>query len=137
MAHCRQTYVNWSTVVDKRLSDHRRYYHHSQSNTRRERRPSPNKHLPQMYEFSRIALLGQATPASRAWKATRGFPNGCRVIRGTAVVTAVQGYTLKSAYHTVVGDKELVDNAQTTGILSVAHAPKRSAEFFAVKLLAP
>ena len=105
MTHRGQTYANWSTVVVKRSSDHRRYYH-PQSNTRPERRPSPNKNLPQMYDFSKTALTKQTTPVSRAGKATRGFPNGYRAIRGIAVVTAVQGYTLKSAYHNVVVGEE-------------------------------
>ena len=100
MVHHGQTYGNWYTVVVKRSSDHRRYYH-PQSNIRRERRPSPNKHLPHMYEFSKTALHEQTTLASRAWKATRGSANGYRVIRGITVVIAVQGYTLKPAYHNV------------------------------------
>ena len=61
--------------VLKRTSDHKRYYH-PQSNTRREWRPSPNKQHPlQMYEFSKTAVTEQTTPASRAGKATRGYPN--------------------------------------------------------------
>ena len=105
------------------------------SNTRRERRPSLNKHLPRMHKVSETALSEQTTPASRVRKATCGFPNGYRVIRGTTVVTSLQGYTLKSVYHTVVG-KELVDGVQKTGILSVPRAPKRSMEFLAIKLFA-
>ena len=105
MAHRGQTYANWSTVVVKRPNGHRRYYH-PQSNTRRERRPSPNKHLPQMYDFSKTALTEQTTPDSRAEKATHGFPNGYVAIQGITVVTAVQGYTLKSVYHNVVAGEE-------------------------------
>ena len=48
---------------------------------------------------------------------------------------------LKSAYHTVVDEEEWVghvDGVHKTGILSVPLAlSKRSAEFLAVKLLAP
>ena len=56
--------------VFKQTSNHRRYYH-PQSNTYRKRRLSPNKRLPQMYEFPKIALPEQTALASRAGKATR------------------------------------------------------------------
>ena len=68
-----------------------------------------------MYEFSKTALLAQTIPASRAWNATRGFPNGYRVIQGVTVVTAVQKYTLKSAYHTVVDGEGWADGVQING----------------------
>ena len=60
--------------VLKRTSDHRRYYH-PQSNTRRERRPSPNKYLLRMHEFSETAFPERTSLTSRAGKATRGLRN--------------------------------------------------------------
>ena len=33
--------------------------------------------------------------------------NGYRVVQGTTVVTAVEGYTLKSVYYTVVGEERV------------------------------
>ena len=70
--------ASWSTMVVKPSKHSERY--HPRSNTRRERRPSPNKHLSQMYEFSKTALPEQTTATLRAEEATRGFPNGYRVI---------------------------------------------------------
>ena len=75
-AHERKTVMYFTAVqqfssyfgVLKRTSDHKRYYP-SQPNTRRERRPSSNKHLSRMHEFSTTALPEQTRPASRARKA--------------------------------------------------------------------
>ena len=90
------------------------------------RRSSPNKHLPRMHEFSEVVLPEQTIPASRARKATCVLRNAYRVIRGTTVLPGTlqqyKGYTLKSAYHTVVDEEGWaghVDGVQKTGILSV------------------
>ena len=88
--------------VLKRTNDRRRYYH-PQSNTRRERRPSSNEDLPQMYEFSKTALPEQTAPASSAGKATRGFQT--RTEPYDVLLYCLQqykSYTMNSAYHIVV-----------------------------------
>ena len=62
--HERKTVMEFTAVqqfssdfgVLKRTSDHKRYYH-PQPNIRHERRPSPNKHMSRMHEFSETALL--------------------------------------------------------------------------------
>ena len=62
-----------------------------------------------MHEFSETALPEQTTPALRAVKATRGLRNAYRVLWGTTVLPGTlqhyKGYTLKSAYHTVVDEE--------------------------------
>ena len=91
--------------VLKRTNDRRRYYH-PQLNTRRERRPSSNEDLPQMYEFSKTALLNRQHPLQvqgrlRVGSKTRTEPYDVLLY----CLQQYKSYTINSAYHIVVAEE--------------------------------
>ena len=113
--------------VLKRTNDRRRYYH-PQSNTRRERKPSSNEDLPQMYEFSKTALPEQTAPARRQPSLNRQHPlqvqGRLRVGSKTRTepydvllycLQQYKNYTINSAYHIVVVEEGWAGHEDVSG----------------------